>query len=311
MLYIKLGDGGRWCDACIKHGVLKLGFWTGEADMHAACNSRDWDSVRALLRKKRGKTDQDSVEDDFRQVAAVFGDDGTTTWITFRDRKMYWAKLVPGSHRPSQDGDHSEHDVVGGWSSCTTDDARAELRLDDLAGHLGKVTQYRGTICAPERPDYVLRRIRGEETDLARRARLAVGELEDTIAAMITELTPYDFEILVDMVFSSSGWRREGKLGGTEEDVDLVIARGATGAGAGALGEERVAVQVKSRTNQPEFDRYAEKLLRSYSRGLYVFHTPTAADIRGTTGITLVDAHVLAPMVLDAGAGRWLLRRVR
>ncbi len=79
VLYIKLGDGGRWCDACIKHGVLKLGFWTGEADMHAACNSRDWDSVRALLRKKRGKTDQDSVEDDFRQVAAVFGDDGTTT----------------------------------------------------------------------------------------------------------------------------------------------------------------------------------------------------------------------------------------
>lgn len=313
--YIKLGSHGDWFDPCEASGSLRLGFWTGVPEMFTACREHRWDEVRRILRAKRGKDDGASVEDDLRQIREVFEDRGDTTWITFHRRNMYWANLDPGrepSFIEGANGGWSEHPLRGTWSCRTTDPDHAELRLDDLAGHLGQVTQYRGTICEPARPGYVLNRIRGVESELAGRADSHVRELEGDIVEMMRELTPYDFEILVDLTFAQSGWRRVGRLGGTEADVDLVLARSTTASDPDGSGEERMAVQVKSTTNQKEFTRYADKL-STYPMALYVFHTPTRADLDSTghPTIRLLGADGLASMVLDAGMTRWLMRRVR
>jgi hypothetical protein len=50
-------------------------------------------------------------------------------------------------------------------------------------------------------------------------------------------LGPRDFETLVDLVFSTSGWRRQGVVGKTQKTLDLDLILPSTG--------ERAFVQVK------------------------------------------------------------------
>jgi len=248
-------------------------------------------------------------------------DDGRTTWITFHNRLMYWTKVLPGSlpelHSDEQDPGFRRSIIAGGWSRF---DANGEpLLLDDLAGHLGMVSQYRGTICSPQRPAYVHRRIGGRTSIVAERAAEILPEVYESIRDMMGELTPGDFEVLVDMAFTAAGWRRLGRTGGTEQDVDLLLVRPAQGPAAQRGEVEKIAVQVKLETTQAEFDKYRKLLVGegvqagTYDHAYYVFVKAKAkGSIRSADQrITLFDADRLAPMVLDAGLTNWLIRRVR
>ncbi len=62
----------------------------------------------------------------------------------------------------------------------------------------------------------------------------------EAIVNLLRLLRPQDFEILVDLVFYTSGWRRQGVVGKTQKDIDLSLLLPSTG--------ERACVQVKSRT---------------------------------------------------------------
>jgi hypothetical protein len=160
----------------------------------------------------------------------------------------------------------------------------------------------------------VKRRIIGRESDLAVEVGGRIRELEKSIAAMLTELTPNDFEAIVDMTFMASGWRRQGGVGGTEEDVDLVLVRSSIGglddSLSGQNNLERVGVQIKSEATTKVFNEVAEKLGNAYSRSLFIYHSGQI-DNSQFPKVELVDAVRLAPMILDAGLTRWLLRRVR
>jgi hypothetical protein len=324
--YVKLGHGGVWEGECLGRGdptgkshSLRLGFWTGNPEMFDACVAQRWDEVSTLLRKHREKGANASIEDDLRQVKAVFGDDGNTVWITFCDRRMYWGRLdrtrAPEAVRGS-DGEQegSRHYLAApGWQSHIDGAPQQPLLQDDLAGHLTMVTQYRGTICQPARPDYVLQRIRGIETPVSQQAQSQIRALESSIELMIRELTPYDFEVLVDMAFAAAGWRRQGGLGGTEEDVDLVLVRSSVGGTidplSGQPNVERVGVQVKSDASTNLFNKVAPKM-SAYRRAIFVYHSGVVNNT-AHPNVELVDAKRLAPMVLDAGLVRWLLSRVR
>ena len=318
--YVKLGRGGAWEQLCLGQGeheaaphTLRLGFWTDDKAMFAACVELDWGKAGELLREKRGKGPGASVADDLRQVKAVFTDDGTTLWITFHDRCMYWGYLDKSREPEMFEGGSVHYLEAPGWQDSTTDSSGTRLLLDDLAGHLGQVAQYRGTVCQV-RPDYVRDRIAGRETSLAKEARSRIEGLENCIVEMMRDLTPHDFEALVDMTFAASGWRRLGAVGGTEKDVDLVLVRSSIGSApdglTGAVEVERVAVQVKSQATTAVFNTVAAKLRNAYSRALFVFHTGDIDNAKYPE-VELVGPDRLAPMVLDAGLSRWLFQRVR
>ena len=61
--------------------------------------------------------------------------------------------------------------------------------------------------------EYVVRRINGQETPEVERAAAAVTAMKASALEMMMLLVPYDFETLVDLVFTSSGWRRLGPVG--------------------------------------------------------------------------------------------------
>jgi hypothetical protein len=292
--------------------------------MFEACTRRDETAVKAELRRRAEKGPEASVEDAFRQVHEVWWDDGRTLWITFHHRRMYYARLDPNRPREKASGVNgapagSRHYLdADGWRSETLDGTHRPLLKDDLAGHLGMVTQYRGTVCAPRDEDYVLRRIQGLDSEVSVNARTVIGSLEQHIQKMLGELTPGDFEVLVDMVFAASGWRRTGATGGTIEGVDLVLVRSSTGGAAvdplAPVGHnERVAVQVKMDANQKVFDEYAKILTgdaAAYTRALFVHCNGDIANTHPAR-MDVVGPSRLAPMVLDAGLTRWLWQHVR
>lgn len=120
---------------------------------------------------------------------------------------------------------------------------------------------------------------------------------------MMRRLTPGDFELLVDLIFAASGWRRLGGVGGTAKLVDMELLLPTTG--------ERAFVQVKSEAKQKEFnEEYAETFtqMSQFGRMFYAFHS---GDVRcGDETITVLGPNRLASMVMDAGLASWLMRRI-
>lgn len=126
------------------------------------------------------------------------------------------------------------------------------LTKDALSGALTKLAAYRGTSCSVDVADYAVRRINAQKTPGIERALRAMKKMKSSVRQMMKLLTPRDFETLVDLVFSTSGWRRLGVVGKTQKTLDLDLLLPSTG--------ERAFVQVKSQTTSAELADYVGKL---------------------------------------------------
>jgi hypothetical protein len=177
-----------------------------------------------------------------------------------------------------------------------------ERAREILSGSVNKLSAYRGTSCSIDVEDYLVRRINGEKTPQVERAIGRVKAMRDSALELMRLLGPHDFETLVDLVFSTSGWRRQGIVGKTQKTLDLDLMLPSTG--------ERAFVQVKARTDAAEFESYLAQLdsLGPYDRMFYVFHTGSVAT--DDKRVTIVGPERLAELVVDAGLVDWLLRKV-
>ena len=299
--YIKLGKGGSWTEDCIQSRTVRLGFNT---EQHLQlCLEGKWDSLREVYinegRKKGIATNRKN------QVQSFFEDSGDIIWITFHDTFMWWTSLDPVSVPVrAKDSEGTERRTLSGWSS--TNIKNESLYLNNLSGHLTQLAGFKGTSCSVADAEYVIRRINGQFSPEAERAERLRLELEDATHKMMRRLTPQDFELLVDLVFSSSGWRRLGSTGGTQKTLDLDLILPTT--------HERSFVQVKSEVTQKEFDQeYREVFFRmknmgQYHRMFYAYHS--GAIECDDTSITLLDGPALARLIIDTGLVSWLIERV-
>jgi hypothetical protein len=132
-----------------------------------------------------------------------------------------------------------------------------------------------------------------------------VARLEDLTRSaqeLMKLLWPGDFETLVDLVFSTSGWRRQGPVGKTQKMLDLDIVLPSTG--------ERAFVQIKAKTTSAELAEYAGKIdeLGSYDRMFYVFHLGEVDT--DDERVTMIGPETLAALVVNAGLVGWLIEKV-
>src|SRR3546814_5879921 len=111
---------------------------------------------------------------------------------------------------------------ISDWSSDVCSSDLTPLRLDGLSSRLTQVTGYRKTICKVKSPEYVVRRINGDEAPVMVRARAARTALVTVAREMIAGLHWADFETLVDLIFARSGWQRVSRVGGNLSDVDQI-----------------------------------------------------------------------------------------
>jgi len=297
--YIKLGEGGHWEAECLENGVIRLGFGTAAPECYQLCVAGDWAALTETW-LSAGK-DQGTATRFTNETRLFFQDDGTTLWITFMRERLYWGMVDGGvPAQPHEDGQGTWRPLVGGWR-CT--DASGDLLTKDkLSGALTKLAAYRGTSCDVDVATYVTRRINGQRSPEIERAHAAVAEMRASALELMRLLGPKDFELLVDLVFSSSGWRRLGVVGNTQKTLDLDLLLPSTG--------ERAFVQVKSDTNQAELDMYVaafEEMDEDFQRMFFVHHTGNAACDHPK--VTVIGPERVAEMVVDAGLVCWLIRK--
>jgi len=296
--YIKLGQQGSWEKECLQKGIIRYGFDSANPERYPLCIGRQWDKLTKSFAKE-GR-DKGKATDLTKQTRLFFDDDGSTLWITFINRRLYWGHLDKSAPTPHEDGDGVWRTVVDGWRS---NDRNGEpLTMDHLAGSLTKIAGFRGTSCNVDMAEYLIRRINGQKSPEVERAIVALNRMKSSVLEMIQLLDPGDFETLVDLVFSTSGWRRQGPVGKTQKTLDLDLTLPSTG--------ERAFVQVKSKTTSAELAGYVTKFneLDLYGRMFYVYHSGEADT--DDDRVIVVGPNKLAELVLDAGLANWLIRKV-
>lgn len=296
--YIKLGERGKWEKECFDKGVIRLGFGSAKDDRFALCRDRRWgDLTQCYLAEGKDKGTATRFTNETR---LFFEDDGTLLWITFMRERLCWGFLEPAPAEQHEDRDGVFRKVKGGWR--WTDLKGEQLTKDHLSGALTKLAAYRGTSCDVDVAEYVVRRINGQKTPEVERAVIALKEMTVAVLEMMRLLGPKDFETLVDLVFSISGWRRQGIVGKTQKTLDLDLVLPSTG--------ERAFVQVKSSTTAADLADYMARLgeLDYYQRMFFIYHSGNAET--DDKRVTVIGPEKLAEMAVDAGLATWLIRKV-
>jgi len=296
--YIKLGREGVWEKECAEKGIIRFGFGSATAERFPLCRDRRWDDLtKSFIAEGKDKGTATRFTNETR---LFFEDEGSILWITFMSDRLCWGFLEPGPPERHQSGNGVFRRLKGGWR-C--DDLKGkQLIKDRLSGALTKLAAYRGTSCDVDVEDYVVRRINGQKTPEVERATVALKEMQKSVLGMIRLLGPKDFEMLVDLIFSVSGWRRQGSVGKAQKTLDLDLILPSTG--------ERAFVQVKSKTNSVELADYVAKLdeLDSYNRMFFVYHSGKAET--DDERVIVIPPEILAEMAVDAGLTTWLINKV-
>jgi len=298
--YIKLGSGGAWAAEAIDTGTLPFGYHQID---HASCRRGDWKAVREQLiasgRTAAGASQGVRELRDFYEL----GED--TLWVTLADGHLWWtyaAGAVEPTGTITPEAPSRLRRTRGGWRRTSL--TGAPLTISSLSSALTRTANYRMTVCAVERADYLLRRIRGEDDPVQIEAMALKERMREVALTMIQQLHWAEFETLVDLMFARGGWRRTSLLGGGQADVDLLLDQPITG--------ETAWVQVKTATRQSELDDYLDRFQRdgSCDRFFFICHSP-AAPLRlpEAPGRHLWTGEKLADVALDVGLFDWLMER--
>jgi hypothetical protein len=294
-LYIKLVRSGSWEKECIETGILRFGYRETPFD---AAVSGEWETVRKIwldVRKDEGAATRDVI-----QIRHFFEAGEDTLWITFYGGLLWWCFARSGV-KLHQDGKGSYRETVDGWNN--SDNNGAQLSSERLSGNLLKMQSFQGTICEIKEFEYLRRKLNGQLLPAVDEAAQAENQMVQKIIPLMRLLTWQDFELLVDLVFANSGWRRLGHVGKTQKTVDIELMLPTTG--------ERAFAQIKSFAAKGDLAVYLDRLTNSeaYDRMFFVWYSGDVGEVEETNAV-LIGPDRLARMVFDAGLTSWLLQKV-
>lgn len=293
--YIKLGEGGQWERECVEQGTLRFGTDSGNPETLKWAREGAWEEIASSWREVKSRGTATRFTNETRHYIEAGPSD---LWVTFVGERFFWGFLEPGLPAPIEDDRSSVRRIAGGWR-CEDRDGKPLLK-SNLPGSITCLAAYRGTSCSVKAADQVVRRINAELSKEVQRAEGVRSEMAGALVPLIRQLGPRDFEILVELIFSVSGWRRLDSSGGARKLLDLDLELPSTG--------ERAFVQVKSKTSQGEFESYAlQRRDGVFNRMFYVYHTGSVTT--DDEAVTLIDASRLSRMVLDAGLIDWVIRK--
>lgn len=302
-LYIKLGNNGLWERNCIERAqTLRLGY---QEIPHELCQAGEWERVRAIW-KELSRTDG-VVTRHTNQIKYFYESSPKVLWVTFFGDHLWWCfseqriELLP-------DNTKIRH-VLGKWRSTDVNDNPLSSNL--LSGKLLSMQGFRGTICTVAEHVYLLKKINGEEAADVQEARSAQSDFERRLEKIIRHLHWKDFELLIDLIFRQSGWKRESVLGKSLKTLDIELISPIT--------KERFGVQVKAKADLAVFKSYrADRLknLEGFSRFYFAVHTPSP-DLEKAFG-TLDDEEVklllpaeIARLTVECGMASWVIDKAQ
>jgi len=296
-LFIKLGSKGNWEKDCIENqNTIRLGFHN---PFHKDCLTGNWNVVEKYWIKRK-KTKGKATET-INQIKYFYESPIETLWITFYNRKLYWCFAEP-KVKILSDGSRIRQ-VKGKWSSI--DIKGNPLFVENLSGRLTKVQGFRGTICSVKEFDYLLNKLNCTKQPILLETEKALSDLKEKLKPLVQSLTWKDFELLVDLIFTSSGWQRISVLGKTEKYIDIELMS--------PVNSKKAFVQIKSQSTLREFMDYKTDFskMNQYDEMYYVVHTPDKKlnNIKKEKNIEVVGLDRIVDLIINAGLVNWLLKK--
>jgi hypothetical protein len=302
--YVKNGSGGRWWQAAKSLQQVHLGWSNVPGHMLLAADRTAIEPIIASgYNGKKG-----AAKNDCRALWSVLDRPSQHLWVTFQDGCMWWCTVRDGitinQHGESRELGHFWLQCDRPWSSQSI--GLKHLAMANLPGTATKVAMYQATICKPSGWPSILRIIRDEEDKDAVAAARSRQAYEICVAKLIARLGPKDFELLIDLILSRTGWIRLAKLGGATEGIDIEAEN--------VAANEIAFVQVKSAAAQSVVDDYIERFnarRERYDRMIFAVHTPIGA-LNSPPGqsIQIWSGSRIAELVVRLGFGEWVANRM-
>jgi hypothetical protein len=296
--YLKLGRGGEWAEDGIAHGRARIGW---KSTPLSQINAGEWPAIKKTLQARSktpvvGTMDANALERFCRSTDA-------DVWVTFHDSKLWWGRLKNGPVK--EDVTSKYREVLDGWRDRSL---KNELFLaNQIPGRISQLQGFRATVCRVRDRDGLLRLLSGERSTEFLALAESKKNLIAKIASAIKTLHWKDFELLVDLVFRQSGWRRVSTVGERMKSVDIELEDQITG--------DQYQVQVKSQATMEVASKCKEEFRAAAFRKYYlVVHTPDP-ELLGATDLNsdefeLILTERLAQMVVDGGLTGWLLDKI-
>lgn len=301
--YVKNGAGGRWWPDAKSRSRLHAG-WSQIPD--EALREIDIAAMGAILRTQYGA--RPGATQDLNALRTLLEGPSQHLWVTFEDGFLWWATVRDGiTVSPSNETAELGHfwlDLDRPWDNRSL--AGRYLAMSELPGIVTTTAGFKGTVCEPKGWREILRLIRDEEdadTAAAMSARLAY---QAAVGKLVARLRPKDFEVLVDLILSRTGWTRIARIGGATEGIDVEVENPAI--------DEVAFVQVKGEAGQATLDDYVARFRarrERYHRMIFAVHTPKGA-ITAPDGdpVQVWDGAKVSELVVRLGLGDWLAKRL-
>lgn len=303
--YIKLGQGGCWNDVSLDNSEIHFGYGTTS---HQIASKGNFEAIREEQLKFRNVAA--SATSDAREIFEFYTLGEDCIWITFARSHLWWT--FAGSEIVWLGGDKNGADLPAHgqrkrkcqpWSKVDVEGA--PLTVQSISSALTKLSAYRRTICQlGEAEDYFRRRLNCQPHPVVADAKATQQSLTQAIENLIGLLHQDDFETLVDLIFTRSGWSRISSLGGTQEFIDLAIEQPVTG--------ERAAVQVKSNADPAALRAYVDRFDQAqvFSRLFFVCNGELNDSIINRPDLHIWDRAKISALVQRHGLIDWLFAKL-
>ena len=298
--YVKLGRGGEWEESSFRENKVRIGWknWTVKE-----INQRNWDNLKQKYRKTYKSNSSATM--DINALKNIVESTSEDIWITFHNDYLWWCRVEEVGI--FEDKNSKYRKVSGRWNN--RDVFGQPLILNQIPGSISKIQRFAATICRVKEVEDLRRLLNNQPSDVFQAISNIKTKLVEEVERGLKGLHWKDFEILVDLVFRNSGWRRISMLGGPMKTLDMELEESVTG--------DLYQVQVKSAATLDDFKKYAQNFSPGRFRKRYfVSHSPETklADYQQDEPykeIELILPRRLARMVVDFGLTDWLLKKIR
>jgi len=299
VLYIKLGQGGEWNENCIEESnCVKIGFVDVDKQL---LKNREWSKIKLNYEQKGIPAHIASLYTN--QLRVFCETDGKVLWITFYKHKLWWtfAKVDLEITKTNE----KVRSCIDKWHD--TDINNKTLFTEALSGDLTKVQRFQSTICTVYAENYIVRKINAEESEEVIKTILAKNNLIKAVASIIKILNPYDFELLIDLIFRNFGFQRTSIIGRTQKEKDIELFS--------PVFNERYLVQIKTASNLKEFIKYAESFTDNlaFDCSFFIVHSPSKdLDMYSSDNdrVILWKVSDISKHVINSGLLDWILDKV-
>lgn len=300
--YVKNGKGGEWWASAKDLSQVHLG-WPYIS--HNLLKDADFPAIEARVREQYGL--RKGATKDYKMLYSLLDSPSQHLWMTFQDGCMWWCTVHDNIHINVDQAKGSGHF----WLECNRPWSDKSLKgkhlaIADLPGPVTKTARFPATVCEPQEWSKILGVIKGEKHSDAGTAESARAAYQEAVKQLVGQLGPKDFELLIDLIFARSGWLRRGKLGGSEEGLDIEVENVAT--------DEIAFVQVKSAAGQVALNKYVKLFSdrrEHYQRMIFAVNNPSGT-LNAPTGqpVQVWDGDKIANLVVRLGLGEWVAHRL-